>query len=224
MARYLIKYNIIIFLIILTSCSSEKENLIIEGKISGVKNSKIYLSFVEEGKIIDSVNIIDGKFKLQTYIDASREMSIILGDKNSENKFDFISEPTNILFTSSKDKFVFNGKIQNSKLYSDYKNLKNQINRFEEKDLEMLAEQIEISVKGDQNKYDSINDQRLKLNQRKILFIVNYAMNNASNPVSAFISYKYRENINKKYLEKIYENLSEEIKNSFYGDKLSSSF
>mgnify|MGYP001459415718 FL=1 len=218
------KYYIIIFLIILTSCSSEKENLIIEGKISGVKNSKIYLSFVEEGKIIDSVNIIDGKFKLQTYIDASREMSIILGDKNSENKFDFISEPTNILFTSSKDKFVFNGKIQNSKLYSDYKNLKNQINRFEEKDLEMLAEQIEISVKGDQNKYDSINDQRLKLNQRKILFIVNYAMNNASNPVSAFISYKYRENINKKYLEKIYENLSEEIKNSFYGDKLSSSF
>ena len=218
------KYNIIIFLIILTSCSSEKENLIIEGKISGVKNSKIYLSFVEEGKIIDSVNIIDGKFKLQTYIDASREMSMILGDKNSENKFDFISEPTNILFTSSKDKFVFNGKIQNSKLYSDYKNLKNQINRFEEKDLEMLAEQIEISVKGDQNKYDSINDQRLKLNQRKILFIVNYAMNNASNPVSAFISYKYRKNINKKYLEKIYENLSEEIKNSFYGDKLSSSF
>ena len=218
------KYNIIIFLIILTSCSSEKENLIIEGKISGVKNSKIYLSFVEEGKIIDSVNIIDGKFKLQTYIDATREMSIILGDKNSENKFDFISEPTNILFTSSKDKFVFNGKIQNSKLYSDYKNLKNQINRFEEKDLEMLAKQIGISVKGDQNKYDSINNQRFKLNQRKILFIVNYAMNNASNPVSAFISYKYRDNINKKYLEKIYENLSEEIKNSFYGYKLSSSF
>ena len=218
------KYNIIIFLIILTSCSSEKENLIIEGKISGVKNSKIYLSYVEEGKIIDSVNIIDGKFKLQTYIDATREMSIILGDKNSENKFDFISEPTNILFTSSKDKFVFNGKIQNSKLYSDYRNLKNQINRFEEKDLEMLAEQIEISVKGDQNKYDSINDQRLKLNQRKILFIVNYAYNNSSNPISAFISYKYRKNINKKYLEKIYENLSEEIKNSFYGDKLSSSF
>ena len=49
------------------------------------------------------------------------------------------------------------------------------------KDLEMLAEQIEISVKGDQYKYDSINDQRVKLNQRKILFIVNYAMNNASN-------------------------------------------
>ena len=151
-------------------------------------------------------------------------MTMILGDRNSEDKFDFISEPAHILFTSSKDKFVFNGQIQNSKLYTDYKNLKNQINRFDEKDLEMLAEQIEISVIGNPNKYDSINEQRLKLNQRKILFIVNYASNNSSNPISAFISYKYRENINEKYLEKIYENLSEEIKNSYYGAKLSSSF
>lgn len=218
------KNKIIIFLIILTSCSSEKENLIIEGKISGVKNSKIYLSSVDEEEILDSVNIIDGKFTLKTYVDKTKEMSMILGDRNSEDKFDFISEPAHILFTSSKDKFVFNGQIQNSKLYTDYKNLKNQINRFDEKDLEMLAEQIEVSVKGNPNKYDSINEQRLKLNQRKILFIVNYASNNSSNPISAFISYKYRENINEKFLEKIYENLSEEIKNSYYGAKLSSSF
>ena len=218
------KYNIIIFLIILTSCSSEKEKLIIEGKISGVKNSKIYLSTVEEGKIIDSANIIDGEFKLQTYLDATEEMSIILGNKNSENKFYFISEPTHILFTSSKDKFEFNGRIQNSNLYSDYKKLNNQINQFDEKDIEMLAEQIEISINGDQNKYDYINEQRLKLNQKKILFIVNYAMSNASDPLSAFISYKYQENINKKYLEKIYENLSDEVKDSYYGNKLSSIF
>ena len=218
------KNKIIIFLIILTSCSSEKENLIIEGKISGVKNSKIYLSSVDEEEILDSVNIIDGKFTLKTYVDKTKEMSMILGDRNSEDKFDFISEPAHILFTSSKDKFVFNGQIQNSKLYTDYINLKNQINRFDEKDLEMLAEQIEISMIGNPNKYDSINEQRLKLNQRKILFIVNYASNNSSNPISAFISYKYRENINEKFLEKIYENLSEEIKNSYYGAKLSSSF
>ncbi len=218
------KNKIIIFLIILTSCSTEKKNLIIEGKINGVKNSKIYLSSVEEGKIIDSVNIIDGKFTLKTYMDATKEMSMILGDKNSENKFDFISEPGHILFTSSKDKFVYNGKIENSNLYSDYKKLNNQINQFEEKDIEMLAEQIEISINGDQNKYDNINGQRLKLNQKKILFIVNYAMSNASNPLSALISYKYRENINKKYLEKIYENLSDEVKDSYYGNKLSSIF
>jgi len=218
------KNIIIIFLFILTSCSLDKENLIIEGEISGVKNSKIYLFSVEEGKIIDSINIIDGKFKLKTYVEDTKEMSMILGNKKSENKFDFITEPAHILFTSSKDKFVFNGKIQNSKLYSDYKNLKNQLNKFNDKDLEMLAEQIEISVERNQNKYDSIIKQRLKFNQKKILFIVNYAISNSSNPISAYISYKYRENINKVYLEKIYKNLSDEVKSSYYGVKLRSTF
>ena len=60
------KNKIIIFLIIFTSCSSEKENLIIEGEISGVKNSKIYLSSVDEEEILDSVNIIDGKVEQET--------------------------------------------------------------------------------------------------------------------------------------------------------------
>ena len=216
------KNKIIIFLIILTSCTSKKENLIIEGEISGVKKSKIYLSSADGQEILDSVNIINGKFTLKTYVDSTKEMSMILGDKNSENKFDFISEPAHILFKSSKDKFVFNGKIQNSKLYIDYKNLKNQINRFDEKDLEMLAEQIEISVKGNPNKYDSINQQRLKLNQRKILFIVNYAMSNKTSPLSAFISFEYRHSISDDYLKKIFENLSDEIKGSYYGVKLNS--
>ena len=218
------KNKIITFLIIITSCTAEKENLKIEGKIYGIKNSKIYLSSVEEGKIIDSVNIKDGKFTLNTYVDENMEMSMILGDKDSENKFDFMTEPGEILFTSTREKFVFNGKIQNSKLYSDYINLKNQISLFDERDIDMLAKLIETTVKGNQSKNDSINEQRIKLNNKKILFIVNYAMTNVSDPLSAFISYKYRENINKKYLEKIYEKLSDEVKSSYYGVKLSSIF
>ena len=214
------KNKIIIFLIILTSCSSEKENLIIEGEISGVKNSKIYLSSEEEGKIIDSVNIIDGKFTLKTYINEPIEMSLILKEKNSAEKFNFFSEPSNILFRSSKEKFIFNAQIQNSKLFAEFKNIENQIAKFNEKDLELLAEQIELSMKGDQKKYDSINGERIKINQKKILFIVNYSLNNNSSPVSAFIIHKYKESINKNYIAKVYENFSDELKSSYYGKKL----
>ena len=216
------KKTVFIILIFLSSCSGEKENLIIEGDIQGVKNSIIYLSYSDSQKIIDSAKVINGKFNIKIYLNEPVEMDLILDNKNSENKFDFITEPEHILFTSSKDKFVFNGKIQNSKLYSDYKNLKNQINKFDQKDLEILAEQIQISVKGNQNKYDSLAGQRLKLNQRKILFIVNYAMSNKTSPLSPFISYKYRSSISDEYLKKIFENLSDEIKGSYYGAKLNS--
>lgn len=215
---------LIIFLIFISACEISNDNMIIEGQILDLKNSKIYLTIVDEEKIIDSANIIDGKFSLKTYIDEPIEMSLILKEKNSSEKFNFFSEPSNILFRSSKEKFIFNAQIQNSKLFNEFKNIEKQINKFNEKDLELLAEQIEFSVKGDQKKYDSLNVERIKINQKKILFIVNYSLNNNSSPVSAFIIHKYKESINKNYIEKVYENFSDKLKSSYYGKKLISNF
>jgi len=214
------KLALIIFLIFISACEIGNENMIIEGQIIDLKNSKIYLTIVDEGTIIDSANVIDGKFTLKTYINEPIEMSLILKEKNSGEKFNFFSEPSNILFRSSKEKFIFNAQIQNSKLFNEFKNIEKQIGKFNEKDLELLAEQIELSVKGDQKKYDSLNGERIKINQKKILFLVNYSLNNNSSPVSAFIIHKYKENINKNYIEKVYENFSDELKSSYYGKKL----
>ena len=214
------KVLIFIFFILISSCKADIDNMIIEGQIIDLKNSKIYLTKVDEEKIIDSAYVIDGKFTLKTYINEPIEMSLILNEKNSSEKFNFFSEPTEVLFRSSKEKFIFNAQIQNSKLFNEFKNIENQIGKFNEKDLELLAEQIEFSVKGDQKKYDSINGERIKINQKKILFLVNYSLNNNSSPVSAFIIYKYRESINKNYIAKVCENFSDELKGSYYGKKL----
>ena len=196
------KFLVFIFFILISACEIDKDNMIIEGQIIDLKNSKIYLTIVDEEKIIDSANVIDGKFTLKTYINEPIEMSLILKEKNSGEKFNFFSEPSSILFRSSKEKFIFNAQIQNSKLFTEFKNIENQISKFNEKDLELLAEQIELSVKGDQKKYDSINGERIKINQKKILFIVNYSLNNNSSPVSAFIIHKYKESINKNYIKR----------------------
>ena len=214
------KFLVFIFFILFSSCEIDKDNMIIEGQIIDLNNSKIYLTIADEEKIIDSAYVIDGKFTLKTYINEPIEMSLILREKNSGEKFNFFSEPSSILFRSSKEKFIFNAQIQNSKLFTEFKNIENQIGKFNEKDLELLAEQIELSVRGDQKKYDSINGERIKINQKKILFIVNYSLNNNSSPISAFIIHKYKESINKNYITKVYENFSEELKSSYYGKKL----
>ena len=217
------RLTIILFLILVFACERDKEikeNIVVEGQIINLNKSKIYLAIVDEGKIIDSTNVIDGKFTLKAYIDEPKEMSLILNEKNSSEKFNFISEPTNILFKSSKEKFSYNAQLQNSKLFTEYKKIENHINKFDNKDLEMLAKQIEFSVIGNQQKYDSINKERINLNQKKILFIVNYSINNNNNPLSAFVIYKHKENINKNYIEKVYKNFSDQVKKSYYGKKL----
>jgi len=214
------KLVVFTFFILISACEINKDNMIIEGQIIDLKKSKIYLAKVDEEKIVDSADVIDGKFTLKTYIDEPIEMILILKGKNSVEKFNFFSEPSSILFRSSKEKFIFNAKIQNSKLFAEFKNIENQISKFNEKDLELLAEQIKLSVKGDQKKYDSLNGERIKINQKKILFIVNYSLNNNSSPVSAYIIHKYEKSINKNYIERVYKNFSDEIKSSYYGKKL----
>mgnify|MGYP001422787025 CR=1 FL=1 len=115
-----------IFFMIISACDRDNYNMIIEGQIIDLKNSKIYLGKVDEEKIVDSTNVIDGKFTLKTYINEPIEMSLILKEKNSSEKFYFFSEPTDILFRSSKEKFIFNAQIQNSKLFTEFKNIENQ--------------------------------------------------------------------------------------------------
>ena len=92
------KVLVFIFFILVSACEIDKDNMIIEGQIIDLKKSKIYLAIVDEGKIIDSANVIDGKFTLKTYINEPIEMSLILKEKNSNEKFNFFSEPSSILF------------------------------------------------------------------------------------------------------------------------------
>ena len=215
------KKIIIVIFVIIYSCSSDKDEISISGKISGLNNSTIYLINVEENIVLDSSKVVNEKIDLIAHINEPLELALRIESKNSNKSFNFFSEPSSkLIFTSSKDKFEFNGKIENSKMNSEYDKLKIQINKFDEKDLELLAEQIKFSVDGDQKNYDLIDEKRIKINQKKILLIVNYSINNNTSPLSAFITFKYKEKINKKYLEKIYENFSDELKGSYYAKKL----
>tara|TARA_B100001175_G_scaffold294349_1_gene281546 strand:- start:267 stop:929 length:663 start_codon:yes stop_codon:yes gene_type:complete len=214
------KFTVIVF-VFFCSCLSDKDKISISGKIKGLNNSNIYLIQPENNTLLDSSIVVNENFNLTAYINEPLELVLKIESKESENSFSFISEAsTKILFTSSKEKFEFNGKIENSLLNSEFEKLKSQINKYEDNDLEMLGQQIEASVEKNKKKYDSLSKERVKFTQKKILFIVNYCINNNTNILSPYLAYKYKENINYNYLENIFRNLSEEMKKTYYGSRL----
>ena len=214
------KFTVIVF-IFFCSCLSDKDKISISGKIKGLNNSNIYLIQPENNTLLDSSIVVNENFNLTAYINEPLELVLKIESKESENSFSFISEAsTKILFTSSKEKFEFNGKIENSLLNSEFEKLKSQINKYEDNDLEMLGQQIEASVEKNKKKYDSLSKERVKFAQKKILFIVNYCINNNTNILSPYLAYKYKKNINYNYLENIFRNLSEEMKKTYYGSRL----
>ena len=214
------KFIIIIFAII-CSCLSDKDEINISGEIKGLNNSFIYLIQPNSNTLLDSSKVVNEKFDLTAYINEPLELVLKIQSKDSENIFSFISEPSaKIIFTSSKEKFEFNGKIENSDLNYEFEKLNSHINRYNDIDLQMLEQQIQASIENNKKKYDSLNEERLKVDQKKILFIVNYCLNNNTNILSPYLAYKYKNNINLGFLENIYQNLSEEMRETYYGRKL----
>ena len=214
------KFIIIIFTIV-CSCLSDKDEINISGEIKGLNNSFIYLIQPESNTLLDSSKVVNEKFDLTAYINEPLELVLKIQSKDSENIFSFISEPSaKIIFTSSKEKFEFNGKIENSDLNYEFEKLNGHINRYNDIDLQMLEQQIQASIENNTKKYDSLNEERLKVDQKKILFIVNYCLNNNTNILSPYLAYKYKNNINLGFLENIHQNLSEEMRETYYGRKL----
>jgi hypothetical protein len=214
------KFIIIIFAI-MCSCLSDKDEINISGEIKGLNNSFIYLIQPNSNTLLDSSKVVNEKFNLTAYINEPLELVLKIQSKDSENIFSFISEPSaKIIFTSSKEKFQFNGKIENSDLNYEFEKLNSHINRYNDIDLQMLEQQIQASIENNKKKYDSLNEERLKVDQKKILFIVNYCLNNNTNILSPYLAYKYKNNINLGFLENIYQNLSEEMRETYYGRKL----
>ena len=214
------KFIIIIFAFI-CSCLSDKDEINISGEIKGLNNSFIYLIQPDSNTLLDSSKVVNEKFDLTAYINEPLELVLKIQSKDSENIFSFISEPSaKIIFTSSKEKFEFNGKIENSDLNYEFEKLNGHINRYNDIDLQMLEQQIQASIENNNKKYDSLNEERLKVDQKKILFIVNYCLNNNTNILSPYLAYKYKNNINLGFLENIYQNLSEEMRETYYGRKL----
>jgi hypothetical protein len=214
------KFIIIIFAII-CSCLSDKDEINISGEIKGLNNSFIYLIQPNSNTLLDSSKVVNEKFNLTAYINEPLELVLKIQSKDSENIFSFISEPSaKIIFTSSKEKFQFNGKIENSDLNYEFEKLNSHINRYNDIDLQMLEQLIQASIENNKKKYDSLNEERLKVDQKKILFIVNYCLNNNTNILSPYLAYKYKNNINLGFLENIYQNLSEEMRETYYGRKL----
>jgi len=214
------KFIIIIFAII-CSCLSDKDEIKISGEIKGLNNSFIYLIQADSNTLLDSSKVENEKFDLTARINEPLELVLKIQSKDSENSFSFISETSaKIIFTSSKEKFQFNGEIENSNLNYEFEKLNSHINQYNDIDLQMLEQQIQASIENNTKKYDSLNEERLKVDQKKILFIVNYCLNNNTNILSPYLAYKYKNNINLGFLENIYQNLSEEMRGTYYGSKL----
>ncbi|MHC1705005.1 MAG: redoxin domain-containing protein [Tenuifilaceae bacterium] len=217
------KYYKLILVLIFTislSCSNNKKQCFLVGDLKNVEGrTYLYLKDLQEDKLVDSILVRNGKFKIKLEIDHPKEFLI----HNKRNQFEFRDsktiwlEPANVNISGDFN-FLKNLKINGSEsnlIYETYQkmldSLKTKItSTWQSMDLEKNTETKEII----QKKYDSLK----VLIPKKVLMNL---LTNSNSYVTLSILYKecyfaFRH-LSKKEISQVYDKLPDSLKNTSLG-------
>ena len=217
------KILVIGLLFLIVACSKEKElgNMVVQGKIKGIKKGTLHLKKMRDTLIVsvDSIRLF-GKdsFTLTDNI-TSPEMYFLTLDQN-QSTLSFFGEEGNITVNDQIEKFGISPRIEgsnNQKILEKYKEV---ANKFQDKQLDLLAANMQAQIDSDIETSQSLRKQAEKQNLKKYIFTINFALNNSDTEAAAYITLTELVNANVKYLDSINNSLTKKVKQSYYGEKL----
>tara|TARA_B100000787_G_scaffold170309_1_gene166158 strand:- start:38128 stop:38829 length:702 start_codon:yes stop_codon:yes gene_type:complete len=219
------KVLVVCLLLLIVSCSKEKElgNMVVQGKIKGLKKGTVYLQKMRDTLVIsvDSIRLYgEDTFTLTDNITSS-EMYYLTLDGN-ENNLSFFGEEGTITISDNLDKLGIKPQIEGSKNQKIIDKYKKVAAKFQGKQLDLLAANMQAQKDNDLETSQSLRKQAERQNLKKYIYTINFALNHSESEVAAYITLTELVNANVKYLDSINNSLSDKVKNSFYGKKLGS--
>ena len=224
--NYIVK---ILFLsIFFVNCSSpKKKNMNITGSIDGLKKGTLYLQKISDSLIknVDSIEI-DGNndFKLGDNITDSEVYYLYLKKNDGDtlnDRIPFFGEKGDIIITTRLSTFESSAKITGSNNHILWQEYKNMIRKFDDSNLKIINEYINNKdIMTDKERLILFDEETNKLLKRRYLYSLNFSMRNNFSEVSAFIALYEIPNTSPKYIDSVYNNFTENVKNSVYGNLL----
>ena len=219
--------KLVILALVLTAtfCSSPvKKNMMVNGKIDGLRKGTLYLQKMEDTLLVsvDSVEIKgEDSFTLADDVQSPEFYFLSLNKNDGDSlteRIPFFGEAGEIKINTLLRTFASSAKIegsQNQILWDEYISI---MRKFNKKNLE----NYETFIDADENK--SVEERAADLKKanesilkRKYLFALNFAMNNADKEVAAYIGAYEVGGTVPLFLDSLYNKLSPEVKSSKYG-------
>ena len=221
-----IKYLLVL---IFFNCTNELgKNLTISGNIKGLRKGKLYLQkYINDTTLINIDSLkIEGVEDFEFSDSLSEAQFYFLTLKKDETdttlqKIPFFAEKGKIKINTRLNTFLSSVKIEGSEnqiLWDEYLMI---MRKFNNQNIQLVKDYLEKKGEFDSKKRDVLFEKKNDLiNRKKVLFSLNFAMNNIDKEISAYIGLYELNNISNKYLDSLYSKLNTNIKNSFYGKKL----
>ena len=217
------KVLVVCLLLLIVACSQEKElgNMVVQGKIKGLKKGTLYLQKMRDTVVVsvDSIRLFgEDTFTLTDNITSS-EM-YFLSIEGNQNILSFFGEKGTITVNDRLEKFGIAPLIEGSNNQNIMEKYKKIATKFQGKQLDLLAANIQAQKENDLETSQTLRKQAEKQNLKKYIYTINFALNNADTEAAAYITLTELVNANIKYLDSINNSLSEKVQQSYYGKKL----
>lgn len=223
------KISLLLLIILSISACSEKENnLSVTGNIKGLKKGTIYLQKIDDTLLVnvDSVMVNgDANFELGDYLESPQIMYLFLDKVDNtdyNDRIEFFAEEGTVTINTTLKNFEVDAKVVGSANQEKLMEYKKMMQRFNEKNLELIKKNFEAQRDENEELIISTNQDFDKLLARKYLYTVNYAINNKDLDIAPYLALSEVFDANIKYLDTIYTSLTPEIKKSKYGKDLKS--
>jgi hypothetical protein len=215
--------TVLVLTILIFACSSKKDgNMIIQGKIKGLKKGTLYLQKMNDTVLVsvDSIAILgDNTFKLTDNIDSPELFFLTFKGSNAKERILFFGEQGVININDNIDKFGLNPEITGSKNQAILDKF-NKINKqFTNKRLDFIQKDFEAKKADDKEMMKKLDEDYKKLTRRRVLFATNFALTNSDFEVAPYIGLTELYNASIKLLDTVNNSLSEKVKSSTYGKR-----
>jgi len=217
------KIYFLTLLIFLSSCRSNKDNMIVLGNVDGLMKGTLYLQAQRDSLLVnlDSINLRgDGNFKLSTDIIEPDIYYLYLDKQDGDSLNDIITFfgnkgdiQINTRLSTFDSSFEISGS-ENSDLLNEYNSI---IRKYNLQNLDLLEIFYNAQIENNQTRIDSVNFELENLIRKKYLYTLNFSITNSTNEISPYIAVSQIPDANVGLLRKLYDTLPEMIKDSKYG-------
>ena len=192
-------------------------------EVKELKKGTLYLERVQDSVLlaVDSI-LVDREeaVVLQANLEHP-ELFYILLDKNQtddiDNRIPFFGQAGEISIQTTLDDYVTKAKVSGSPTQDIYNAYLRVIRQFNNEELDLHAAYLKSQVSQNFDSLSLVEQQTAILSKRKILFTVNFAVNNANSVVAPYLALTELSTVSKSLLDTIAASMSYDVGNSRYG-------
>ena len=197
--------------------------MILDLQVEGFKKGKIYLQKINDSVLVnvDSIYVEDDSYlQFKQKINSPEIFYIALNISKNDNRIEFFAENSDITIKSNLKKFNSDYTVTgsfNDSIYRDYQNI---IKKFNYEKLDLIEKSINLTKI---QKFDSVNlieNEIQNIDKRKLLYSLNYAVNNGNSSVAPYIAINNFKNNDQLILDTIFRSLDKDVLESKYGKML----